>query len=224
LDDALRRDQGGTVAKAATAKRERKEKLEDILVVDCDVHVHESPAAIMPYCEMPWKKALETIKDVQEFYLDIPGFSPGTTVYEAKFPSGQEGTRKVHSASQMREELDEIHVDIGVLFPDHFLKMPVISQVDYASALARAYNAWLLEEWCSPESGLLGCILACPQDPVDAAREIEKYSREQGMVGVFLPCAGLEYHVPTGRCLAYPNITLRSYEVLLDGDKVKVRL
>lgn len=49
------------MAKAATAKRERKEKLEDILVVDCDVHVHESPGAIMPYCEMPWQKALETI-------------------------------------------------------------------------------------------------------------------------------------------------------------------
>jgi hypothetical protein len=55
---------------------------------------------------------------------------------------------------QMREELDEIHVDIGVLFPDHFLKMLVISQVDYASVLACAYNAWLLEEWCSPESVL----------------------------------------------------------------------
>ena len=132
------------MAKAATAKGKRKERLEDILVVDCDVHVHESPEAIMPYCEMPWRKALETIKDVQEFYLDIPGFSPGTTVYEARFPSGQEGTRMVHSASQMREDLDKFHVDIGVLFPDHFLKMPVISQVDYASALARAYNAWLL--------------------------------------------------------------------------------
>ena len=43
-------------------------------------------------------------------------------MYEAKFPSGQEGTRMVHSAAQMRDELDEIHVDIGVLFPDHFLK------------------------------------------------------------------------------------------------------
>jgi hypothetical protein len=71
----------------------------------------------------------------------------------------------VHSASQMRQELDEIHVDIGVLFPDHFLKIPVISQVDYASALARAYNAWLLEEWCSPENGLLGCILASRRTP-----------------------------------------------------------
>jgi len=41
---------------------------------------------------------------------------------------------------------------------------------------------------------------------------------------VACPWHGLEYHVPTGRCLAYPNVVLRSYEVLLDGDKVKVRL
>ena len=29
---------------------------------------------------------------------------------------------------------------MGLLFPDHFLKLPVISQVDYASVLTRAYN------------------------------------------------------------------------------------
>src|SRR5918999_2726573 len=172
--------------------REKKGKLEDILVVDADVHVHESPKALIPYCEMPWRVALENIKDVQEFYLDIPGFSPGTTAYEAKFPSGQEGTRMVHDAEQMRRELDEIHVDIGILFPDHFLKIPVISQVEYAAALARAYNAWLLDKWCDPEKGLLGCVLACPQNPEDAAREIRKYAREPGIVGVYLPCAGLE--------------------------------
>src|SRR5918997_2850974 len=103
--------------------REKKEKLEDILLVDCDVHVHESPGELAPYCEMPWKKALENIQDVQEFYLDIPGFSPGTTAYEAKFPSGQEGTRMVHDADQMRREMDEIHVDLGVLFSGHLLKI-----------------------------------------------------------------------------------------------------
>src|SRR4028119_318875 len=150
--------------------REKKEKLEDILVVDADVHVHESPKELIPYCEMPWRVALENIKDVQEFYLDIPGFSPGTTAYEAKFPSGQEGTRMVHTADQMREELDEIHVDIGILFPDHFLKIPVIAQIDYAAALARAYNAWLLDKWCDPGKGLLGCILASPHAPLGASR------------------------------------------------------
>jgi uncharacterized protein len=180
------------VAETETGQKGRKEKLEDLLVVDCDVHVHESPGELAPYCDMPWRKALENVADVEEYYLDIPGFSPGMTWYEARFPSGHEGRRMVHTAEQMREELDEIHVDIGVLFPDHLLKLAMITQAEYAAALARAYNAWLLEKWGSQEKGLLGCIIACPQDPEDAAREIRRYAREPGMVGVYLPCAGLD--------------------------------
>jgi uncharacterized protein len=180
------------LAETVAGQRERKEKLEDILVVDCDVHVHESPGELAPYCDMPWRKALENVADVEEYYLDIPGFSPGMTWYEARFPSGHEGRRMVHTAGQMREELDEIYVDIGIIFPDHLLKLAMITQADYAAALARAYNAWLLEKWCSQEKGLLGCVIACPQDPEDAAKEIRRYAREPGMVGVYLPCAGLD--------------------------------
>ena len=180
------------MAETVAKPKERREKLEDILIVDADVHVHESQEELIPYCDMPYRVALENIKDIKETYIDIPGFSPGTFMYEALYPSGQEGIRMVHTTEQMRRELDEIHVDIGVLFPDHFLKLGVISETDYAAALARAYNAWLLDKWCAPERGLLGCILACPQDPQDAAREIRKYANEPGMVGVFLPCAGVE--------------------------------
>ena len=39
---------------------------------------------------------------------------------------------------------------------------------------------------------------------------------------VVCPWHGLEYHVLTGRCLADPNITLRRYEVVVEGGKVKV--
>ncbi len=41
---------------------------------------------------------------------------------------------------------------------------------------------------------------------------------------VACPWHGLEYHVPTGRCLAFPNINLRRYEVVVEDGKVKVRL
>jgi nitrite reductase (NADH) small subunit len=41
---------------------------------------------------------------------------------------------------------------------------------------------------------------------------------------VACPWHGLEYYVPTGRSIAYPNITLRSYEVVVENGKVKVRL
>ena len=41
---------------------------------------------------------------------------------------------------------------------------------------------------------------------------------------VACPWHGLEYHVPTGGCIAYPNVSLRSYEVVAENGKVKVRI
>lgn len=38
------------------------------------------------------------------------------------------------------------------------------------------------------------------------------------------PWHGLEYHIPTGQCLAFPEIRLRTYEVWVEGDQVKLRL
>jgi nitrite reductase (NADH) small subunit len=41
---------------------------------------------------------------------------------------------------------------------------------------------------------------------------------------IVCPWHGLEYHVPTGQCLAFPQIHLRRYPVLVDGDSVVVRM
>jgi len=41
---------------------------------------------------------------------------------------------------------------------------------------------------------------------------------------VACPWHGLEYHIPTGGCIAYPNVNLRCYEVVAEDGKVKVRL
>jgi nitrite reductase (NADH) small subunit len=38
------------------------------------------------------------------------------------------------------------------------------------------------------------------------------------------PWHGLEYHVPTGRCLAFSHIRLRRYPVSVEGDVVAVEL
>jgi uncharacterized protein len=141
---------------------------------------------------MPWKVALEKIEHTRETYLDIPGFSHGESTLTAQFPGSHEATRMVHTPEQMRKALDDLQIDLGVLFPDHLLKLPVLPQPDYAAALARAYNAWLAEEWVSQPAGLLGCVVACPQDPDNAAREIEKYAAHPEMVGVYLPCAGVD--------------------------------
>jgi uncharacterized protein len=174
-------------------ERERREPLSDLLIVDADVHVHESPGELAPYCDPPWDVALRTVADVPERYLDIPGFSPGGDgTLTARFPTAHEGARMVHTPEQMVAELRAIHVDLAVLFPDHLLKLPVLPQADYAAALARAYNAWLVDRWTSRHQSLLGAIVACPQDPADAAREIARYAGDPSIVAVYLPCAGLD--------------------------------
>jgi nitrite reductase/ring-hydroxylating ferredoxin subunit len=56
------------------------------------------------------------------------------------------------------------------------------------------------------------------------AAERTGWRREWAMEGEVIACPwhGLEYHVPTGRCLAYPEIRIRRYDVRLDGDEVVV--
>ena len=58
------------------------------------------------------------------------------------------------------------------------------------------------------------------------ARKENDWRFEWGYEGEIVACPwhGLEYHVPTGRCLAFSNITLRRYEVVVESGKVKVRL
>ena len=102
-------------APAATRTRER---LEDVLVVDADVHVHEVPGEMALYCDMPWRKSLEVIATFRDDrYLSLPGFSPGNNSYHALFPGGHESTRAVTSASQMRDELSELSIDLAILSP-----------------------------------------------------------------------------------------------------------
>ncbi len=38
------------------------------------------------------------------------------------------------------------------------------------------------------------------------------------------PWHGLEYHVPTGRCLAYAHVRLRRFPVIVEGDQVVLEL
>src|SRR5919198_6678058 len=77
--------------------------LSDVIVVDADVHAHETAGALAPYCDMPWRRSLELLADMPERYLDVPGFAPKLNL-NPPFPGGF-NLRTVTSAAQMKEEL-----------------------------------------------------------------------------------------------------------------------
>src|SRR5450755_3175143 len=102
-----------------TVEQAPRLRLSDVLVVDADVHAHESPASLAPYCDMPWRRSLEQLSTTPARYLDIPGFAPALKL-DPPFPGGF-NLRTVTSAAQMVKELNEISVDVGILFPDNLL-------------------------------------------------------------------------------------------------------
>lgn len=162
--------------------------IDDTIVVDADIHLNDTPAALAPYCAQPWRMSLEMLAETPARYLDIPGFAPNMRL-DPPIPGGQAG-RSVHTPAAMRAELSAIGVDIGVLFPDNLLLFATIPNIEYAVAVAHAYNRWLEAEWLG-EEGLYGALLASPQDPHDAAREIERYAGNERIVAVYLPTAGV---------------------------------
>jgi predicted TIM-barrel fold metal-dependent hydrolase len=165
----------------------------NVRVIDVDIHAHETPAALIPYCDMPWRKPLEVISKVPERYLDIPFFAPQMTVWTPPFPqSGSDRRNTVTSAAQMREDLDELGVDIGVIFPDNLLLLAALRDSDYAVAIARAYNRWLTDEWLGEGNGMKGAIVAPSQNPVSAAQEIRQYATHKNVAAVYLPSCCVE--------------------------------
>jgi predicted TIM-barrel fold metal-dependent hydrolase len=169
----------------------KRDVLSEIVIVDLDVHVNDTPDQLAPYMDMPWRKSLEHVSNVPWRYLSIPGYSPNFSENMPLWPGGND-RMTVETPAQMKKELSDLNIDIGILFPDHLLAVATLPQKEYAAALTRAYNAWLIDKWVDKEQGLKGLIMVAPQDPEDGAREIRKYANHEGIVGVYLACAGLD--------------------------------
>src|SRR5258708_31358092 len=89
-------------------------KKKDLFILDMDVHAHESPEALAPYCDKTWRVSLEALAKVPRRYLDIPGFAPALNATPMFPNSGGDRRTTVTSAAQMRQDLNDLGVDMTV--------------------------------------------------------------------------------------------------------------
>jgi uncharacterized protein len=161
-----------------------------MFIVDADIHVNDAPGKLAPYCDEPWRMSLEALGRMPGGrYLDIPGYAPSLKLDPPII--GMHDYRSVDSPPQMRSELSDLGIDVGILFPDNLLLFAALPNIDYATALSHAYNRWLSAEWAGAEEGLYGALLACPQNPVDSAGAIRHYGSNPAIAAVYLPTAGV---------------------------------
>ncbi len=164
-------------AESLGARRQTRETLESLYVVDADVHVHEDPEELAEYAEPPWDVALREIAKVEERYLDLPAMSPRAE-FRIPWPGGSNRPQIVTTAAALRRELSELHVDVAVLFPDHLFSLAMVRDPGFAVGLARAYNDWLADRWLRHEPTLRGSIVIPPQDPCRRRRRDPQARRQ----------------------------------------------
>ncbi len=158
-------------------------------VVDMDVHEElRSVRELAPYLDEPWRGRVEVAdgwKGVDRFpysYPQISGVAMAEAATDDEAPAGS-------SYELMREQLlDAYGVELAVLV-SAFHPTDMRAQPEFATALASAYNDWLLENWLGRDERLRGSVTVAAQDPWGAAREIDRVGYDPRIVQVILPAS-----------------------------------
>ena len=157
---------------AAAAPRPQRTKHE---LFDCDVHQSiKDYRELHPYLPEAWRK-----------YVSARGFGGPSSGYQTSVglyrkdvvppDGGEPGTDPAWLRQQLMEQYNVRYV---LLNGGGILGLCALPDEDFASALASAYNDWMAATWLSPEVNIggrfKGSMMVAPQDPLAAAREIDR--------------------------------------------------
>jgi len=82
--------------------------------------------------------------------------------------------------------LDRYDVEYAILGGDEGIEVFTLANPHLASALARAANDWMVQEWLPRDARLKGSVVVAPQDPSGAAEEIRRIGGHPDMVQVIV--------------------------------------
>ena len=156
-------------------------------MIDCDVHNDWASAEVLlPYIDPNFRDYL------------VRGELPGP---RGAFPHAHrpwlhpEGFRRhdIKPATQeehytlMKEHLlDRYGHDVAILTGEEALEVSTLANPFYATALARAYNDWLIDYWLPKDQRFKGSLIVAPQDPKGAAAEIRRLGHHPDIVQVLM--------------------------------------
>jgi uncharacterized protein len=156
--------------------------------IDCDVHnAYRSIKDLAAYLPSEWVT-----------YIEETGYGalPGT---KAMYPNivGKHGTRYDAQPADgspagsdrdlLREQLlDEFDISHAVLTGTSH-NLPFMPNADFAVAVARATNDWMIDHWLSYDERFLGSLVLPLQDVAASVAEIERLGGRRDIVQVLIP-------------------------------------
>lgn len=93
-------------------------------------------------------------------------------------------TQELHDIEARLAHMDELGVDIHVLYPTLFLQ-PVTTKAHVEAALYKAYNRWMADTWAKGKRRLLWAVLA-PTMTMELALQEINWAKDRGACAVFM--------------------------------------
>jgi predicted TIM-barrel fold metal-dependent hydrolase len=185
-------------AEATPAANKGKAKRQATHIIDVDVH-HAFPDSTSLFPYLP-RQYVEYIKDFGDLmpgvgYTNMPGKGArtdlwvGTTINPSTVPE-----------VCIEKHLDRYEIDYGILTGGPY-NAAVHPDADYAAAYCRAFNDATLEHWLAKDKRLRASIHIAPQDPIQAAAEIERLGSRSEFVQVLMPAGS---RMPYGNRFYHP--------------------
>ena len=177
------------------ARSESRAKTRPALI-DGDFHNEmNSIKDLYPYLAKRWQTLIETHGLRGPAGGSYPRFMDHRE--DARPPSGRVSGSEVGWSA--KDYLDPYNVAHAITIP----LTPAGRQLNFEldAALASAVNDWQINEWLNPEPRLRASIAVAAEDPIAAAKEVERCARDKRFVQVFMPG---RTHEPLGRRKYWP--------------------
>jgi uncharacterized protein len=97
------------------------------------------------------------------------------------------GTSALDAQRVRQQLLDDAEVDAAILTGGQMYSAGAMTDLDYASALCRAFNDYSLEHWIATDDRFKLAIAICTQDPQGAVQEIERLGDRPEVVAILMP-------------------------------------
>jgi uncharacterized protein len=174
----------------ATAKREAPDSVR-LAIVDTDVHHGCSDRSdLYPYLPKVHRDRLaEYGFGTAGFMVAQNGGIRGTRAdAQDAVGAGVPGGAVARLDRLQSQLLEACGVDVAVLTGGPVNLTSANTDIDYASALCRAFNDYTIEHWLEQDLRLRLAMNICTQDPHAAAAEIDRVGDHAGVVAVLMPC------------------------------------
>ncbi|HEY7064015.1 MAG TPA: amidohydrolase family protein [Chloroflexota bacterium] len=154
--------------------------MERIAAVDADGHITESAGQLRPYFDN-YVNAGGAWDTQRPFYpVDNWDRSLSSTLGD-----------RAGTAKEWLEAMDRGGMEYAFLYPTSGLGVGWIREPDWATALCRAYNNFVSEEFLKASPRLRAVCLIPMQEPAEAIKELRRAVTELHFNGVMLPANGL---------------------------------